>query len=168
MQPEQAYGVAQFLLRNMENEQNTTRRILAAVPSERADYRPDPKSKNAFELAWHLASSEQFFAMMILEGGMPSPPARPDDVKTPADVVRHYDEVVVPFKDKLKSVTADQYAKTIDFRGLFVAPAVAYLTIMMHHSAHHRGQLSVYLRPMGAKVPSIYGPSGDEEIAARA
>jgi uncharacterized damage-inducible protein DinB len=168
MQPEQAYGVAQFLLRNMENEQKTTRRVLAAVPSDRAHYRPDPKSKNAFELAWHLASSEQFFAAMILEGGMPTPGPRPEDVKTPADVVRYYDEVVVPFKDKLKSATADQYAKTIDFRGLFVAPAVAFLTIMMQHSAHHRGQLSVYLRPMGAKVPSIYGPSGDEEVAASA
>jgi uncharacterized damage-inducible protein DinB len=168
MHPEQAYGVAQFLLRNVESEQKTTRRVLAAVPSERADYRPDPKSKNAFELAWHLAASEQFFATMILEGAMTSPGPRPEDVKTPADVVRYYDEVVVPFKEKLKSATADQYAKTIDFRGLFVAPAVAFLTIMMQHSAHHRGQLSVYLRPMGAKVPSIYGPSGDEEIAATA
>ena len=168
MQPEQAYGVAQFLLRNMENEQKTTRRVLAAVPSERGDYQPDPKSKSAFELAWHLAASEQFFAAMILEGAMTPPGARPENVKTPADVVRYYDEVVIPFKDKLKSVTADQYAKTIDFRGLFVAPAVAFLTIMMQHSAHHRGQLSVYLRPMGAKVPSIYGPSGDEEVAASA
>ena len=43
MQPEQAYGVAQFMLRNVENEQKTTRRVLAAVPVDRADYRPDPK-----------------------------------------------------------------------------------------------------------------------------
>jgi uncharacterized damage-inducible protein DinB len=168
MQPEQAYGVAQFLLRNVENEQKTTRRVLAAVPSDRGDYRPDPKSKTAFDLAWHLASSEQFFATMILDGVMPTPGPRPDDVKTPADVVRYYDEVVVPLKEPLKSATPDQYAKPIDFRGLFTGPGVAFLSIMLHHSAHHRGQLSVYLRPMGAKVPSIYGPSGDEEIAASA
>jgi len=42
-------------------------------------------------------------------------------------------------------------------------PAVVYLTIMVKHSAHHRGQLSAYLRPMGAKVPGIYGPSGDTQ-----
>lgn len=168
MQPEQAYGVAQFLLRNVENEQKTTRRVLAAVPAGKGDYQPDPKSKSAFELAWHLAASEQFFASLILDGVMPNPGPRPEDVKTPADVVRYYDEVVVPIKDKLKTASADQYAKAIDFRGLLTAPGVAFLTLMMQHSAHHRGQLSVYLRPMGAKVPSIYGPSGDEEIAARA
>jgi uncharacterized damage-inducible protein DinB len=168
MQPEQAYGVAQFLLRNVENEQKTTRRVLAAVPADKGDYRPDAKSKTAFELAWHLASSEQFFATLVLDGTMPTPGPRPENVKTPADVVRYYDEVVIPVKERLKSATADQYSKAIDFHGLMTAPGVVFLTLMLQHSAHHRGQLSVYLRPMGAKVPSIYGPSGDEEIAARA
>jgi uncharacterized damage-inducible protein DinB len=168
MQPEQAYGVAQFLLRNVENEQKATRRVLAAVPAEKADYRPDPKSKTGFELAWHLASSEQFFANMILDGVLSAPGPRPENVKTPADVVRYYDEVVIPVKDRLKSATADQYAKAIDFRGLMTAPGVAFLMIMLNHSAHHRGQLSVYLRPMGGKVPSIYGPSADEEVATGA
>ncbi len=168
MQPEQAYGVAQFLLRNVENEQKTTRRVLAAVPADKGDYRPDPKSKTAFELAWHIASSEQMFAALVLEGAMPNMGPRPDDVTTPADVVRYYDEVVIPAKERLRDATADQYAKVIDFHGIFKAPGVAYLTVLLQHSSHHRGQLSVYLRPMGAKVPSIYGPSGDEEVAATA
>jgi uncharacterized damage-inducible protein DinB len=169
MQPDQAYGLAQFLLRNVEQEQKITRKVLAAVPADKGDYRPDPKSKTAVDVAWHLASSEQMFARTILEGALPSGGIpRPNDVKTPTDVVRYYDEVVAPVKSQLKSATAEQYAKMIDFHGLFTGPGAVFLNIMLQHSAHHRGQLSVYLRPMGAKVPSIYGPSGDEEVAARA
>ena len=168
MQPEQAYRVAQFLLQSMEHEQATTRRVLAALPADKGSYQPDPKSKSAFELAWHLAASEQFFAQLVLDGVMPSMGARPENIKTPADVVRYYDEVVIPVKDRLKSATADQYSKAIDFQGLMTAPGVVFLNLMLHHSAHHRGQLSVYIRPMGGKIPSIYGPSGDEEVATGA
>ena len=169
MQPEQAYGLAQFLLHNVEQEQKTTRKVLAAVPADKGDYRPDPKSKTAFDLAWHLAASEQMFARTILEGALPTGGIpRPEDIKTPADVVRYYDEVVAPAKSGLKTATAEQYAKLIDFHGVFNGPGVIFLNVMLQHSAHHRGQLSVYLRPMGAKVPSIYGPSGDEEITGRA
>jgi uncharacterized damage-inducible protein DinB len=168
MQPEQAYGLAQFLLRNVEQEQKVTRKVLASLPADKGDYRPDPKSKTAFDLAWHLAASEQMFAKTILEGALPGGIPRPEDVKTPADVVRYYDEVVAPAKSGLKSASPEQYAKVIDFHGVFSGPGVVFLNVMMQHSAHHRGQLSVYLRPMGAKVPSIYGPSGDEEINASA
>ncbi|MDQ6678111.1 MAG: DinB family protein, partial [Acidobacteriota bacterium] len=51
--------------------------------------------------------------------------------------------------------------RIVDFRGLFQLPAVMYLSFLLHHSIHHRGQLSMYLRPMGAKVPAIYGESYD-------
>ena len=167
MQPDQAYGLAQFLLPNVEREHKTTRKVLAAVPADQGDYRPDPKSMSAFELAWHLASSERMFARMVLDGAGPQGGARPEDVKTPADVVRYYDEVVAPVKEQLKSTTAETFVTPIDFHGMFTGPAAIYLNIMLQHSAHHRGQLSVYLRPMGAKVPSIYGPSGDEDIPGR-
>lgn len=56
----------------------------------------------------------------------------------------------------------------VDFRGMFQQPAVLYLHLLMHHSIHHRGQLSTYLRPMGAKVPSIYGESYDAAQARMA
>jgi uncharacterized damage-inducible protein DinB len=56
----------------------------------------------------------------------------------------------------------EQLTTPVDFLGAFNFPAVLYLSFVNNHSIHHRGQLSVYLRPMGAKVPSIYGGSADE------
>ena len=58
--------------------------------------------------------------------------------------------------------------KIVDFRGMFQLPAVNYLGFILHHTVHHRGQLSMYLRPMGAKVPSIYGESYDAAEARKA
>jgi len=63
--------------------------------------------------------------------------------------------------DGLKALTGDQLLKPIDFRGLFTFPAYAFLLSGLSHTIHHRGQLSTYLRPMGARVPAIYGESYD-------
>ena len=65
----------------------------------------------------------------------------------------------------LKAMSGDQLAKIIDFRGLFQFPAVIFVQVGLSHTVHHRGQLSMYLRPMGAKVPSIYGESYDAREA---
>ena len=60
-------------------------------------------------------------------------------------------------------------AKQMDFRGMMTMPAVGFITFSMHHIIHHRGQLSSYIRPMGGHVPSIYGPSADDNpFAAKA
>ena len=69
---------------------------------------------------------------------------------------------------RLAAATPEQLLKHIDFRGLFNLRAVLYLQSAMHHSIHHRGQLSMYLRPMGAQVPSIYGESYDTARAKAA
>ena len=59
----------------------------------------------------------------------------------------------------------DQLVKVVDFRGMMQLPAIAFLQLSLLHSSHHRGQLSTYLRPMGAKVPAIYGESYDSAKA---
>lgn len=70
--------------------------------------------------------------------------------------------------ERLKQVKGEQLIQPVDFRGLFQFPAVIYLQLGLSHSIHHRGQLSMYLRPMGAKVPSIYGESYDARVAREA
>jgi uncharacterized damage-inducible protein DinB len=62
----------------------------------------------------------------------------------------------------LEALPGEDLAMSVDFMGLRNDPAVAYLNIAIRHSVHHRGQLSAYLRPMGAKVPAIYVESADE------
>ena len=70
--------------------------------------------------------------------------------------------------EALTKLTSEQLMKMVDFRGMFQRPAVMFLMIGAHHTIHHRGQLSSYLRCMGAKVPSIYGESYDAEQARKA
>jgi uncharacterized damage-inducible protein DinB len=79
-----------------------------------------------------------------------------------AEVLDFYSENFQRDLAGLKAATPEQLAKTMDFRGLMQLPAVAYINFSTSHVIHHRGQLSVYLRPMGAKVPSMYGESYDD------
>ncbi|MBV9679345.1 MAG: hypothetical protein JO185_23615 [Acidobacteriaceae bacterium] len=70
--------------------------------------------------------------------------------------------------EELTKLSNDQLLKIVDFRGMVQLPAVMYLGFLLHHSIHHRGQLSMYLRPAGAKVPAIYGESYDSAEARKA
>ncbi|HUQ90500.1 MAG TPA: DinB family protein [Bryobacteraceae bacterium] len=145
------------------SESQTTRKVIAAVPSDKGDYTPDPKSMNALDLAWHIASSEIWFLEGVAAGKFsPGDPVRPADVATSKDVLAYYDANFGPALKRAQSISSEDAAKIIDFYGVFQLPAVVYVSFLLKHSIHHRGQLSAYLRPMGAKVPSIYGGSADE------
>lgn len=146
-----------------------TRKVLAAVPNDKGSYAPAEKSMTALELAWHIASAEVWFFNSIAGGAFPKDEGRrPDDIRTPAAVLAWYDANHGPALAKVKAMTGEAAAKVIDFYGVIQMPAIAFMQFNVKHTCHHRGQLSVYLRPMGAKVPSIYGGSADEpfEMAA--
>ena len=165
---------AQFLLNGvylpgLKNEHRVTKRVIEAIPLEKGDYRPDGISKSALDLAWHIASTEMRFMELVLAGEFdPSPRPRPDSIKNSADLTRWYTENFEAHFDKLTKLSSEQLLKIVDFRGMLSLPAVMYLNVLLHHSVHHRGQLSMYLRPMGAKVPAIYGESYDSAQARKA
>ncbi len=162
MQADQAQFLLQFLLPQVQQEWETTKKVIAAVP-EGNDYRPDPKARTAMELAWHIASSEVWFLEAFLAGEFKmEEPAQPAEVKTPADVIAWYDKTAPPLIEKLRALPAEKLATPMSFFGTFNFPMVSYLGFLVSHSVHHRGQLSTYLRPMGSKAPSIYGGSADE------
>ena len=166
MTPDQAeFLLTQIYLPQLQNERKTTRRVIEAIPADQSGYRPDPKSKTALELAWHLASSECFFLNGVAAGKFErGDGSMPESIKTPADVLKWYDENTAKATAAVSTLKGDALARNIDFAGIFSLPAVAYLGFQNNHSIHHRGQLAVYLRPMGAKVPGIYGPSADEPM----
>ncbi len=156
-------------LPSLKNEHGITRSIIEAVPLDKGDYRPDQVSKSALDLAWHIASTEMRFMDAVAAGQFDlSPMPRPDSIKNSADLSRWYTENFQKRFEKLTTLSNDQLLKIVDFRGLFQFPAVMYLNFVLHHSIHHRGQLSVYLRPMGAKVPAMYGESYDSAQAKTA
>jgi uncharacterized damage-inducible protein DinB len=152
-------------LPQIQNEQKTTRRVIEAVPADQSGYKPDPKSMSAFELASHIASTECYFMNGVASGSFDNAGGPiPESVKTPAQLLEWYDENFAKAAAQVAAMTPDQLVQMIDFHKVFNLPAVTYLSFMTSHSIHHRGQLSTYLRPMGSKVPSIYGGSADEPM----
>jgi uncharacterized damage-inducible protein DinB len=165
---------ASFLFRTislpaLEREHAVTKKIIEAIPFDKGDYRPDSVSKTALELAWHIAASEKRFLNGIADGEFNfAPITRPDSIRNSADIGRWYGEMFQSVLGRLKQLSGEQLVKVLDFRGMMQQPAVAYFQMAQFHSIHHRGQLSTYLRPMGAKVPSIYGESYDAAEARKA
>jgi uncharacterized damage-inducible protein DinB len=156
--------LSEVYLPQIRNEVKTTRRVIEAIPADKGDYKPDPKSMGSLELAKHIASSEVFFMMGAAHGAFKRENAAiPESVKTPADVAAWYEEHAAKASAALGAASGADLVKEVPF-AIFNLPAIAYIGLMLSHSAHHRGQLSAYLRPMGAKVPRIYGGSADEPI----
>ncbi len=165
---------ALFLLQNvylgsLKNESRVTRKVLEAVPADKCQHRPDPVSKSAIELVRHIAVAENRFLETVIEGVFDvNAAALPDTVKTPQEIASWYEQRFAKNYEALKKLGGEQLAKMVDFRGLFERPAVSFALLGMVHTIHHRGQLSSYLRSMGAKVPSIYGESYDDAQARKA
>jgi uncharacterized damage-inducible protein DinB len=167
MKAENASVVMEFLLPAVEMEFGNTRKVILAVPADKGHYRPDERSMSALELAWHIAASETFFTTWVVTGEFPEFSAMPEHIKTPQDVITWYDGQAAANHAKLKAMTGEQCAKELASpEGAL--PAITFIQMMNNHTIHHRGQLTSYLRPMGAKVPSIYGTSRDDEEADEA
>lgn len=157
--------VADFLIADFENEMQTTLRVIEAVPSGRLDYRPDSKSKTALGLVRHITLEDEWLLNCIADGVFTTLPDDSDacGIMTPADAAARYKEKVPAALNRLRALPGDKLANVIDLLGMIQAPGVNFLAIAVKHSVHHRGQLSTYLRPMGGKIPGIYGPSADTQ-----
>jgi uncharacterized damage-inducible protein DinB len=166
MQPEQALFLRDWMLGALKREHAITRGVIDAVPADRGSYRPDDVVKSADDLAWHIVAAEHRFMEAVVNGVFNlTGSARPETVRNSSDISRWYAGVFQQDAEQVAALPVDALLKIVDFRGIFQLPAVAYLHTAHIHSIHHRGQLSIYLRPMGAKVPAIYGESYDSALA---
>jgi uncharacterized damage-inducible protein DinB len=161
MSPEFALGYRAMMLDGVVREAEVTKKVIAAVPDAKSDYRPDPNARTAKELAWHLANSDIQFLDGIadMKFNMETPEHKP---QTSAEVAAWYDANIKRGVARVSAMSAEQLLTPVEFFGVFNLPAVLYLGFLNNHSIHHRGELTTYLRPMGSKVPSIYGGSYDE------
>jgi uncharacterized damage-inducible protein DinB len=167
MTPEKASVVLEYLLPQIEREAQTTSRVLAAVPAENADYRPSEKCMCAGDLARHLAGADIWFLQSVADGEFKTPDDTPLKEKIGAELAAIYTSQIAAVVERLRALPAERLAAEMKFFG-FEMPAIDLVQLMLKHSVHHRGQLSSYLRPMGAKVPAIYGGSADEPVTAPA
>jgi uncharacterized damage-inducible protein DinB len=154
----------EFCLERRKHERRAFVSVLKAVPQDRLDYRPHPRSRAAGELAWLIAAEDAALIPLIQKGSVewmeaPAP-------STVAEIVSEYERNVSAVDDLIARIDDRAWEKKGKF--FFGTPTPWEDTIQnfvwgfLHDAIHHRGQLTVYLRPMGGKVPSIYGPSADD------
>lgn len=159
--PEFVSAYRDMMVMGLANEMKCTKKVLAAVPDAKHDYRPDENGRTSWDLARHIANVDVQFAdgiangTFVMEGEATTP-------ETASELANWYEKEFARALDRVRSLSPEQLLKPIDFYGVFKFPAVMYLGFLNNHSIHHRGQLSTYLRPMGSKCPSIYGGSYDE------
>lgn len=155
----------QALLDTYQRESATTLKILRAFPPEHAELRPHPTSNSAQQLAWTFAI-ENSLVEAALRNELRMPPAFPPMPASWQECVSAYEAGVQRVAMLLQSARDEEMNELVPFmtgpRQLAEVPKLALCTLMLNDSIHHRGQLSVYLRMTGSKVPSIYGPSRDE------
>ena len=139
-------------------------RVMQAVPADKTAYRPHEKSSNAGDIVW-LVASEWGDACEIIDKGKVEFVLRPAPAKV-QDSVAAFEKNAAEIEKRLAKMDDAAWEKNAQFlmdgKVAWEAPVGEMLYGFLFDAIHHRGQLSSYLRPMGAKVPSIYGPSADE------
>jgi uncharacterized damage-inducible protein DinB len=162
LSPEFVVTYRNMMVDGVKREAEITKKVILAVPDAKSDYRPDPNARTAKDLAWHIATSDVHFAESVANLKFDRPGKPPEMPATMAEIVAWYDQNLQRALSRLEKMSAEQLLTPINFVNIFNFPAVLYLSFLNNHTIHHRGELATYLRPMGSKVPSIYGGSFDE------
>ena len=155
------------LLAELEQEAATTRRVLERIPQEHLSWRPHPKSMSLGQLALHVATVPGLVAeIAAVDVAAPNSFNQPE-AATARELVPALAESVAKAKRALGAYDDAKMAATWrlqkDGREVLAMPRVAFVrAIMLNHWYHHRGQLLVYLRLLNLSVPSVYGPTADE------
>ena len=154
-----------MFLQTFQRECQTTLKVLKAYPANKADLKPHEKSRTAKDLAWNFVL-EQGFADAALKGSIDFSKPMPPCPGNYSDIITAFENAVRETTSKVSNASEDDLNRTLQFP---IAPGkmgdlrrmdVLWTTLM--DQVHHRGQMSVYLRLAGGKVPSIYGPTADE------
>ena len=153
-----------FFLTRWDKEAAATRKVISRIPQSHVDYRPDPKARTARDLAWMIVYEE-----IALGDGLRKGTLEWADVPAPGtieEIVQTYDREHGRITNGMREIDSSRWDAELPFLygGKEVMRDTAYEMAwgFLLDQIHHRGQLSTYLRPMGAKVPAIYGPSADE------
>jgi uncharacterized damage-inducible protein DinB len=159
--------IADALLTELDQEAQTTRRVLDNVPEDKLAWRPHPKSYSLGQLAMHIAAAPGRVAAAaqqdVFEANF-----RQSEAASKQEILDAFTESLASARAAVQQMD-DAYlmapwTAVRNGKPVMTVPRVAFLrSIMLNHIYHHRGQLSVYLRLLDVAVPSIYGPSADED-----
>ncbi len=159
------------LLEQLEREAPRTRRVLEKVPQNKDDWKPHEKSMALGRLAMLVATMPTWIPMIVNMDELDVAPAKGGNVnqtplRTPAELVAAHDKGMKEAREALKNASEEHLAKPWKLlaggKVMTEDPRHVVLADTLMHLAHHRGQLTVYLRLNNAPVPSVYGPTADD------
>jgi uncharacterized damage-inducible protein DinB len=160
--------IADALLAELEQEAHTTQRVLERIPEAHLSWKPHPKSMSLGQLALHVATVPGNVAELAAMDAVPEPPAFVQaEAATTAELVPSLTASVAKARRHMGGLDDAEMRRTWRLmaggREIMAMPRVAFVrAVMLNHWYHHRGQLLVYLRLLDVPVPSVYGPTADE------
>ena len=160
-------AIIEGMLQELEQEARTTRRVLERVPADQLGWRPHKKARTLGELALHVAGTPGEVAKLASQSEVQAPDFRDASPASAAELIPALDKSIATARQLLGSMDDatlnGMWRMKRNGHDVIAMPRAALLrSIMLNHWYHHRGQLSVYLRELGVPIPSIYGPSADE------
>jgi uncharacterized damage-inducible protein DinB len=163
MRADQAKAVAEVIGQGLQGEWMHTYKAINAVPDAKKDYKPETNSRSAWDLAQHIAMCDVGFLHAVAANSFSVFPAK-TSAKTIPELADWYKHEMPKALEKVLALDGNHLMQIVEAFGMKL-PSVTYLMFCNNHMIHHRGQLTTYLRPMGGKVPAMYGESFDEKYA---
>jgi uncharacterized damage-inducible protein DinB len=159
--------VADSIVVELEQEGQTTKRVLEKIPDDKLGWRPHPKSFSLGQLAMHIAAVPGGIAAAIGPDTMEVPNFTQPEAGSRQEILDTFSKSLATATSTLKGMDDARLGATWSLvrngKPIMTMPRIAFVrSIMLNHVYHHRGQLSVYLRMLDVPLPSIYGPSADE------
>jgi uncharacterized damage-inducible protein DinB len=160
--------IVDSLLMEMDQEAQTTKRVLDRIPEDKLAWKPHPKSSSLGQLGLHIASFPGGVAAAAAQDTFEAPSFSQPEPKSRQEILDAFSKNLASAKDTLNKIDdarlMSMLSMTKNGKVLMTIPRIGFVrSILMNHNYHHRGQLSVYLRMLDVPVPSIYGPSADEK-----
>ena len=159
--------LADSILMELDQEAQTTKRVLDRIPDDKLTWKPHPTSRSLGQLALHIATSPGAVAALAVMDTVEAPTFSLPEPKNRQEVLDTFSKSLDSAKDTVGKMDdarlTSVWTLTRNGKTVISVPRIGFLrSILLNHVYHHRGQLSVYLRMLEVPVPSIYGPSADE------
>jgi uncharacterized damage-inducible protein DinB len=160
-------SIAESLLMEFDQEAQTTKRVLERVPDDKLTWKPHPRAFSLGQLALHIAAGPGQIVAAASQDTAEAPNFAQPEAQSRQEVLETFSKSMASARTALKNMDDARLMSTWRLvkngNPVMEVPRIAFLrSILMNHTYHHRGQLSVYLRMLDVPVPSIYGPSADE------
>jgi uncharacterized damage-inducible protein DinB len=156
------------IIAELEQEAESTRRVLERIPEARLSWRPHPKSMSLGQLALHIATTPGGVAQIAGLDTMERPQFDRPEPKSKREVLEALTQSLASAMEFLRGLddarATQMWTMTFDGKPIFSLPRIGLVrTVMLNHWYHHRGEMQVYLRLLDVAVPSVYGPTADED-----